>query len=175
MADEVEMIAKASELWREGVRLSGQRTYRRRWPNEQALILFKTALELLDQIPATAASLELRSRIQENMLDYENALSSLHRAFDHGTPRDRARLKRVATLEAAAQFWRACPLTPYDLALLGRHLVARGAESGAQGDTDAGSREWLSENRPNLADEFLEFAAECGSSTDFTILQNVVR
>jgi hypothetical protein len=158
-----------------GVKLSNQGSYARRAPSPDSLPLFANAREKLEEvlaeIPTHREALMMMAQLSECLLDYDDAVGLLTRAFDAGEPKSKKSLKRLARLRENSHEWQALGLTPDMLRRLGDHLDAEGVTPGET--TLRHTRDWLVENHIDDPEAVVAALERRGAFSDFQVLANV--
>lgn len=177
MSDSAEGLKSLEELLRQGQRLSMQGSYERRAPAAEAVPFLVQARDGLKEIsirsPLDARVWHLLSLAHEALLEYGPALAAIHEAVRLSGRKDKRDLKRIAQLRNAAAEWHEMPLSPEQLAQLGKYL--RDKLAGGTGDrTLRWTQQWLSEQRVADTEKVIAALRNRGGFTDFQVLNNVV-
>ena len=161
----------------DGLRQSGQGSYRRRAPNTKALPLLRQARRGLNAFVSRetndAEAWRLLSLAHEALLSYGPAIASLKHAIAASPSTIRKDLTRLKLLEENEQEWESLGLDPQELRALGDYLDEQmRADPCDHGPRHA--RAWLSRHRPGNADRVLrEFQAR-GGYCDCEIAMNII-
>lgn len=119
-------LTRLQELLEEGQRLSGQYSYKRRAPNDDALpYLLESSSglrKLIRKQPELAEAWRLLSYAEECLLNYLEARQSLERFLELSGSRDRKHLKRLALLKQCERDWAELKLSANQLEDLGDYL-----------------------------------------------------
>lgn len=164
----------------EGMQLGRTRSSGRRAPAAAGVPHLKRAQTGLRTYsakhPADVRALRLLSLAEETMLNYGAALRALERAMELDESRDKRDLKRLALLKQSADEWTKLPLTPQQLAQLGRFLADK-LEDAPGSRAFIWTERWLDDN--GFAGEekarVLEAFEKRGAFSDMQVYYNVVR
>ena len=170
-------IIAAETLLRSGVRSTKQGRYARRLPAREASRDLNEARRILllslQRRPDAPHVLAMLSQILECLLDYEQAIDYLTRAFQHGHPRTQKELRRLALLREASEEWKTLRLSPEELDRLGRFLTEIGV--GPEDRSFNFTRKWLVMEGVDSPEDVIAALQKRGAFTDFQVLANVVR
>ncbi len=170
-------LIRLRNLLETGQRLTGQHSYKRRTPDNDALPYLTEAkdgfLKIIHEQPHLAEAWHLLSYAEECLLNFPAARQSLEQFLTLGGQKDKKTLKRLALLRKCEADWMEIPLSPSQLQNLGDHLDLSLGNCGCD-HTYKLTEGWLkSEGFPNSA-LILGSLAENGGHCDCEVLANVV-
>ena len=161
----------------QGIRLSKQGSYQRRAPAPEAVPILISArdglrdfIKLFDD---NAEAWRALSQAEECLLNYPAAIECLQQAMTLASRKDRNDLKRLASLNAAAQNWNALALTPSQLQELGLYLRQHCVSATSADRSMPLTNRWLSLIHHPEGDKVISALHNMGAFTDFQVL-NVV-
>jgi len=161
----------------EGIKRSGQGSYERRAPAEEAvpyLLEVRTGLRAhLVRQPEDSAAWRLLSQAEECLLHYPAAVHALEAALRQSPQRERKDLQRLALLKEYATKWQEVHLDPQALAQLGWYLEQRFAEEPCD-HTLRHTKHWLSERRLGNIAKIVAGLRNQGGYCDCEVAANVV-
>lgn len=178
-AGEYEMthIDELEQALRRAHQVSGQGSYERRAPTDEARIAFiqvrDSLREILSSEPDNVVALRLLASAEEGLLNYSAAILALERCLAL-TPSSGGRplLKQLARVREYAGKWGRLVLSAEDLAALGRHLdleISRGACDQTTRRTEA----WLNSHHAARGPGILKELVAWGGYCDCEVLANV--
>ena|SRR5688572_24119461 len=159
-------------------RLTGQSSYERRAPSPKsipALLAVKSEItRFLSENPENAEAYRLLSKAQECLLDYPAALSNFETSLKLSNQRNKKDLKCLALLREYESKWKEFPLTPEELASLGRFLSDSLPPTGCDQSVKY-TKQWLATNSPGKTAAKLQAIRLWGGTCDCGVLNNVLQ
>ena len=160
----------------QGLKATGQLSYRRRGPNKESIpFLLHTITRLqeyIHRIPEDGEAWRLLSLAEEALLNFGAAAAWLRRVGQL-SGLDRKDKKRLARLEEYKKDWIKLGLTPNELSSLGEHLAGHLRVEASRRDLRF-TEEWLRANVPVRCQEVLDALQSRGAFSDFLVFHNVV-
>jgi hypothetical protein len=171
-------IKELQELLLQGQKLSMQGSLDRRMPDKKSIPYFLEARKGLKEFVSLNSSdstgWRLLSQVEECLLNYPEALSSLEKAIELGG-KDKKDLKRIALLKECLALWNELELTPEQLNSLGKYLDEKLNECECN-HTLAFTKEWIDGNLPkSKKSKIIKAIQGKGGFCDCEVLFNVVR
>jgi hypothetical protein len=174
MTDELQSLRS---LLLHGIKRSGQSSYERRAPDQEAvpyLLQARTGLKAyVRQYPTDPEGWRLLSQAEECLLSYAAAIYALEMAMAQSAQRDRRDLKRLVLLQEYAAKWQGLGLEPAELAELDTYLEQHLAEQPCD-HTLRHTHQWLRERRIKHSTRVLQALRSQGGFCDCEVLANVV-
>lgn len=166
---------KVKDLIRKGILFSGQGSYSRRWPREEAITYFLQAQEKAEKLAAAHPNdvivLGMLLQCHEALLDYSKA-SNILESYMHLTGRTRENLKKLARYREAQKFWSTIKLSPHELSALGEYISSNFGRLRGERSLVL-TREWIDKYCYERGKEILNGLAEAGAYSDFQVFNNV--
>jgi hypothetical protein len=173
------ILDQFEDLLLDAIRRSGQASYSRRASPQDVLIdlgsLARKVESIIEEEGASSRACRLLSQIYECMLNYRSAAIHLEQAMTIDGRKERKDLKRLARLRESHREWTACPLLPTELSKLGEFLSSSGANDPSIATNLDLTTKWLKANTLEDVNAVLEHLRTRGVTTDFQVLNNVVR
>jgi hypothetical protein len=171
-------IAELRALLMAAQKLTGQSSQERRAPSPEAVpALQAVTLELTQFLARNAEDAEahrLLSRAQECLLNYPAARSSFETSLKLSGQRLPKDLKHLSLLVECESRWEHFPLTPDELADLGRYLEHALSGDGCDHSVKF-TRQWLARRSEDQHEEQLAALRDWGGNCDCEIDANVVQ
>jgi hypothetical protein len=159
-------------------RLTGQSSYERRAPSAKsvpALLAVKSEImQFLSENTENAEAYRLLSMAQECLLNYPAARRNFEAWLALTNQRNPKDLKHLVLLREYESKWTEFPLTPEELASLGRFLSASLSPAGCN-HSPRHTKQWLTMSSPGKLEAKLKAIRHWGGNCDCEVLANVVQ
>ena len=171
-------LKELQEVLLQGQKLSMQGSLDRRMPNKKSIPFFLESRKGLKEYvilnPTDSMGLRLLSQVEESLLNYPEALSSLEKSIELGG-KDKKDLKKIALLKECLASWNELELAPEQLESLGDYLDEKLGKHGCS-HTLSFTKEWIDGNIPKSKKIIIIKAIQGkGGFCDCEVLANVVR
>jgi len=172
-------LKELQEILLQGQKLSMQGSLDRRMPDKKSIPFFIDARKGLKEYvtlnPEDSIAWRLLSQVEEALLNYPEALSSLEKSIELGG-KDKKDLKKIALLKESLVSWDELDdLTPDQLESLGNYVDEKLGEFGCN-HTLYFTKEWIDENIPkNKKTKIIKVLQGKGGFCDCEVVANVVK
>lgn len=171
-------IAELRALLVAAQKLTGQSSLERRAPAPEAVPALQAVASEITQFLAhnaeDAEAHRLLSRAQECLLNYPATRSSFETSLKLSGQRLPKDLKHLSLLVECESKWKKFPLTPDELADLGRFLLQALTGEGCDHSVKF-TRQWLAQHSPGQQEEKLAAFGDWGGYCDCEVEANVVQ
>lgn len=130
--------------------------------------------QFLSENTESAGAHRLLSMVQECLLNYPAARSSFETSLALSNQRNPKDLKHLALLREYESKWKDFPLTPEELASLGRFLSSSLSTAGCNHSVEQ-TKQWLTKSSPGKQEAKLKAIRHWGGYCDCEVLANVVQ
>jgi len=171
-------LEELKEILLQGQKLSMQGSLDRRMPDKKSILFFIEARKGLKEYvtfnPEDSFGWRLLSQVEESLLNYPEALSSLQKSIELGG-KDKKDLKKMALLKEYLVSWSKLELTQEELDFLGDYLDDKLDEHGCN-HTLSFTKKWIDDNIPkSKKTRIVKALREKGGFCDCEVLANVVK
>ncbi|MBC8061548.1 MAG: DUF2695 domain-containing protein [Clostridiaceae bacterium] len=172
------ILKDLQEILLQGQKLSMQGSLDRRMPDKKSVPFFigarKGLKEYVTLNPTDSTGWRLLSKVEESLLNYPEALSSLQKTIELGG-RDKKDLKKIALLKECLTSWGELELTPEQLDSLGDYLEDKLKDYECN-HTLSFTKEWIDENMlESKKTRIVKAINGKGGFCDCEVLANVIR
>ena len=170
-------LKELQQVLLQGQKLSMQGSLDRRMPNKKSIPFFLESRKGLKEYvilnPTDSMGWRLLSQVEESLLNYPEALSSLEKSIELGG-KDKKELKKIALLKECLASWNELELAPEQLESLGDYLDEKLGEHGCS-HTLFFTKEWIDVNMPkSKKTRIIKAIQGKGGFCDCEVLTNVV-